>query len=313
MRVVDADEVRARAPLPKLIECLERAFRGDAEVPQRLVLEQPGGDGGRYFLAMPAFDADGSTAVKLVTFRPENAGSGLPVVQAVIVVFSSDGTPAAVLDGTMITRLRTAAASALASRFLSRADSSRLTVIGTGALAPWMAAAHAFVRPIGRIEVWGRRRERVEATVHAVRELVERPIEICAAPSLEESVHAADIVSCATSSPTAVIAGRWLQPGCHVDLVGSFSQTTREADDDVVRRARLFVDTFEGALAEAGDLLDPIARGVISRERIEGELADLVRGRVDRRRSADEITLFKSVGTALEDLATARMVLDQGE
>jgi ornithine cyclodeaminase len=313
MRVIGADEVRAGAPLPQLIDCLERAFRGEAVIPQRLVLEQPGGDGGRYFLAMPAFDADGSTAVKLVTFRPENAGRDLPVVQAAIVVFSADGAPAALLDGTIVTRLRTAAASALASKYLSRADSARLTLVGTGALAPWMAAAHAVVRPFARIDVWGRRPERVAATVDAVRDLVGTRVDVQGMTSLEESVRAADIVSCATSSPTPVIAGHWLQPGCHVDLVGSSSPSTREADDDVVRRARIFVDTFEGALAEAGDLLDPIARGVISRERVEGELADLVHGKVGGRRTAAEITLFKSVGTALEDLAAARLVLDQAD
>ena len=130
-----------------------------------------------------------------------------------------------------------------------------------------------------------------------------------AAPELEESVRAADIVTCATSSPTPLVAGRWLKTGTFVDLVGSFSPTTREADDDVVRRARIFVDTFEGALAEAGDLIDPIARSVIDRGRIEGELADLVTGRVVGRRTAEEITLFKSVGTALEDLAATQLLL----
>jgi ornithine cyclodeaminase len=259
---------------------------------------------------MPAFAPDGSAAVKLVTYLPGNAGRGLPTVQAVIVAFSEGGTPVAVLDGTTVTRLRTAAASALASKYLSRADSSRLTLVGTGALAPWMAAAHAVVRPIERIDVWGRRAERVAATVEAVRELVKSRVEVRAAPSLDESVRAADIVTCATSSPTPLVEGRWLKPGSHVDLVGSFTPSTREADDEAVRRARIFVDTFEGALAEAGDLLDPIARGVIGRERIEGELADLVRGRVAGRQTVEEITLFKSVGTALEDLAAAWLLLE---
>jgi alanine dehydrogenase len=312
MRVIDADQVRARADLPRLIDSLERAFRGDAVVPQRQVLALPGGNATGQFLVMPAFDADGSAAVKLVTYLPANAGRGLPTIQAAIVAFSPEGTPVAVLDGTMVTRLRTAAASALASRYLSRADSSRLTVVGTGALAPWMAAAHAVVRPIERIDVWGRSPERVAATVDAIRELVGAHVRVDAAAALEESVRAADIVSCATSSPTPLVAGQWLRPGTFVDLVGSFSPSTREADDDAVRRARIFVDTFEGALAEAGDLIDPIARGVIDRERIEGELADLVTGRITGRRTAEEITLFKSVGTALEDLAAAQLLLTHG-
>jgi alanine dehydrogenase len=312
MRVIDADQVRARADLPRLIDSLERAFRGDAVVPQRQVLALPGGNATGQFLVMPAFDADGSAAVKLVTYLPANAGRGLPTIQAAIVAFSPEGTPVAVLDGTMVTRLRTAAASALASSYLSRADSSRLTVVGTGALAPWMAAAHAVVRPIERIDVWGRSPERVAATVDAIRELVGAHVRVDAAAALEESVRAADIVSCATSSPTPLVAGQWLRPGTFVDLVGSFSPSTREADDDAVRRARIFVDTFEGALAEAGDLIDPIARGVIDRERIEGELADLVTGRITGRRTAEEITLFKSVGTALEDLAAAQLLVTHG-
>jgi alanine dehydrogenase len=312
MQVIDADEVRARADLPRLIESLERAFRSDAVIPQRLILPMTGGSEDRQFLVMPAFDADGSAAVKLVTFIPGNARRGLPTVQATVVAFSSDGTPVAVLDGTMVTRIRTAAASALASKYLSHADSSRLTVVGTGALAPWMAAAHAVMRPIDCIDVWGRRPERVAATVDAIREIVARQITVRAAPVLEESVRAADIVSCATTSPTPLVAGVWLKPGSFVDLVGSFSPATREADDEVVRRARIFVDTFEGALAEAGDLIDPLTRGVISRDRVEGELADLVTGRIAGRRTAEEITLFKSVGTALEDLAAAQFLLAKG-
>ena len=211
MRVIGADEVRARADLPRLIESLERAFRGDAVVPQRPILPMPGGNGGRQFLVMPAFDPDGSAAVKLVTYLPENASRGLPTVQAAVVAFSREGTPVAVLDGTMVTRIRTAAASALASKYLSRADSSRLTVVGTGALAPWMAAAHAVVRPIDRIEVWGRRPERVAATIDAIREIVKPQVTVCAAPALEESVRAADIVSCATTSPTPLVAGGMAQ------------------------------------------------------------------------------------------------------
>jgi alanine dehydrogenase len=310
MRVIDADQVRTRADLPGLIDCLERAFRDGATVPPRAILDIPGGSGDGQFLVMPAFAPDGSAAVKLVTYLPGNAGRGLPTVQAAIVAFSEGGTPVAVLDGTTVTRLRTAAASALASKYLSRADSSRLTLAGTGALAPWKAAAHAVVRPIERIDVWGRRAERVAATVEAVRELVKSRVEVRAAPSLDESVRAADIVTCATSSPTPLVEGRWLKPGSHVDLVGSFTPSTREADDEAVRRARIFVDTFEGALAEAGDLLDPIARGVIGRERVEAELADLVRGRVAGRQTVEEITLFKSVGTALEDLAAAWLLLE---
>jgi len=313
VRIFDADQVRARAPLPALVDCLERAFAGRPQVPLRQVLTPPGGAGERRFFLMPAFGEDGAAAVKLITYVPENTGRGLPTIQAAIVLFSAEGVPLALLDGTMVTRLRTAAASALASKHLSRADSRRLALAGTGTLAPWMAAAHAVVRPIERIDVWGRRPERAQATVAAIRSLVGPHVDVHATVTFEDAVRSADIVCCATSSATPVLEGRWLSPGAFVDLVGSFTPAMREADDEAVRRSRVFVDTFEGALAEAGDLIGPLERGVIGREQVEGELADLVGARVPGRRSAEEITLFKSVGTALEDLAAAQLVMAAGE
>ena len=309
MQVIDAEAVLARSPLPALVDCLEEAFRGRPFVPLRQVLTPPGGADDRHFFIMPAFAEDGSTAVKLITYVPENVRRNLPTIQAAIVVFSAEGVPLALVDGTMVTRLRTAAASALASKYLSRADSRRLALAGTGALAPWMAAAHAAVRPIERIDVWGRRPERAQATVEAIRPLVAAGVEVCACADFGAAVREADIVSCATSSRAPVLEGRWLAPGAFVDLVGSFTPDTRESDDDTVRRSRIFVDTFDGALAEAGDLIGPIGRGIIRREQVEGELADLVCGRVAGRRSAEEITLYKSVGTAIADLAAARLVV----
>lgn len=265
--------------------------------------------GERLLLAMPAFDRDGAGVVKLATVFPDNQSQGMPTIQAAIIVFSERGTPIALLDGTIVTQLRTGAASALASRYLSRADSAHLVIIGTGALAPMMAAAHCTVRGITRVSVCGRSTERASLTAAAISALVGPNVEVVVSSSLEQTVASADIVSCSTSSPTPVLAGKWLKPGTFVDLVGSFSPKKREADDDVVLRSRIFVDTFEGALTEAGDLLDPLARGIIDRERIEGELADLVCGRAQGRNSDDEIILFKSVGTALEDLAAAQMIV----
>lgn len=310
MLMLTAEQIRSLAPMPRLITCLGDAFRKGCVVPPRLVTEMPGGAAERLFLAMAAFDPEGGAAIKLVTFCPDNPASGLPTIQAAIVFFSAAGTPVAVLDGTTVTRLRTGAASALAAKYLSREDSSQLVVIGTGALAPAMAAAHCAVRPIVRINVWGRRLERATETATAIRALVNPDIDVVVPTLIEQTVGTADIVTCATSSPTPVLAGRWLRPGTFVDLVGSFSPSKREADDDVVLRSRIFVDTFEGALAEAGDLLDPMARGVIARERIEGELADLVCGRVRGRLSDEEIITFKSVGTAREDLAAARLIVE---
>ncbi len=310
MLVLDADAILRLIPMARLVACIESAFRQQWLVPPRQFVELPGLPAGRLFLLMPAFAASGAGAVKLLSIFPDNPQKGLPTIQAAIVVFSDQGAPVAVLDGTIVTRLRTGAASAVAARYLSRADSAHLALLGTGALAPYMALAHCAVRPIQRISVWGRNPERAVATAAAIRTLIPglavEPLE-----SAEQAVAQADIVCCATRSPTPILAGRWLRPGTFVDLVGGFSPAQREADDEVVLRARLFVDTHAGAMAEAGDILEPLRRGLIARDRIEGELADLVCGRVPGRRDAEEITLFKSVGSAIEDLAAARLIVAQ--
>lgn len=309
MLVLNAQQVRTLAPMPRLIECLQKAFSRECIVPLRQFAKMPGGAGDRIFISMPAFDFSGGAAVKLVTVFPDNDKVGLPTVQAAIIVFSEDGTPAALLDGTVVTHLRTAAVSALASRYLSREDSAHLVMIGTGALAPTMAAAHCVVRPILRISVCGRRPERAAATAVAIRALVGQHVDVLVPHSIEEAIATADIACCATSSTAPVLAGRWLRPGTFIDLVGSFSPLTRETDDDAVLRSRIFVDSIHGAMAEAGDIIDPLARGVIDRSRVEGELADLACGRVTGRVSGEEIILFKSVGTALADLAASRLVV----
>jgi ornithine cyclodeaminase len=309
MLVLNAEEVRARAPLPRLVDALRDAFAAECAAPPRQVIKLSGGNGERLALLMPAFDERGG-AVKLATVFPDNRAKNLPTIHAAIVAFSAAGVPIALLDGTVVTHLRTGAASALASRYLSRPDSEHLVIIGTGALAPTMAAAHCAARSIKRISVCGRRPERMVATADAIRSFVAGDIEVRVASSTPEAVATADIVSCSTSSSSPVLAGDWLRPGTFIDLVGSFSPTKRETDDAAVLRSRLFVDTFEGAFSEAGDILDPLARGVIARERVEGELADLVRGRIRGRTHSDEITLFKSVGTAVEDLAAVRLILE---
>jgi ornithine cyclodeaminase len=309
MLVLDGAAIRASVSMTQVVDCLEEVFQEDCVIPLRQVVPLPGGKASRLFVSMPAFDQRGAGVVKIATVSPSNPEKGIPAVQAVIVAISELGTPIAVLDGNVVTHLRTGAASALASRYLSRADSAHLVVIGTGALAPMMAVAHCAVRPIRWVSVWGRRRERAIAAAAAIRSQVNQGIQVVVAETLEQAVPTADIVSCATSSPTPLLLGRWVRPGTFVDLVGSFSPSTREADDEVVRGARLFVDTFDGALVEAGDLIQPLNSGLIDRNRIEGELTDLVRGRVIGRRSQDEITLFKSVGTAIEDLAATRLIV----
>lgn len=308
MQLLDADRIHTLAPMPRLIAALREAFAQECLAPARQVISTPG-SGQRLFLSMPAFDARGRGAVKLATVVADNPQRGLPTVQAAIVVFSEHGTPIAVLDGTLVTRLRTGAASALASSFLSREDSACLLIMGSGALAPYMALAHCAVRPIRRVCLWGRQPERAAHAAAATRTLLGGEVQVEVARVAAEAVAASDIICCATSSTTPVLLGHWLTSGAHVDLVGSFSADTREADDAAVRGARIFVDTFAGAMSEAGDLIDPLARGVIERTQVEGELSDLVRARVRGRRTREEITVFKSVGSAIEDLAAAQLIV----
>lgn len=309
MLELNAERIRELAPMPRLVEALRQAFRSSRVDAVRTPTKMPGGAGDRLFVSMLAMDHDGGAVIKLLTILPDNPPKGLLTVQGSILVFAPTGEPVAILDGTVVTYLRTGAASALASRYLSRESSSNLVVIGTGALAPTMAAAHCAVRPIKCISVWGRRPERAIATASAIREIVPSQVEVAVPESIEQAVRQADIVSCCTSSPVPVLKGEWLKSGAHVDLVGSFQPDRRESDDVVVLRSRIFVDTLHGALHEAGDIIDPMTRGIIARERIEGELTDLASGRVAGRQGEAEITLFKSVGTAIEDLAAARLVV----
>jgi ornithine cyclodeaminase len=254
---------------------------------------------------MPAGDA-ASLGVKIVSVFPGNLARGLASVAALYLLMdAATGHPLALIDGEALTKRRTAAASALASTYLSRADSRRLLVVGAGALAPYMALAHCAVRPIDRVLVWSRTAARGAAIVA---QLASAGLPAAVCDDLAAGLAAADIVTCATTARTPVVLGALVRPGTHVDLVGGFTPEMREGDDALMQRAELFVDTFAGALKEAGDLTQPIASGLISRERVQSELADLVAGRHPGRRSSAEITVFKSVGTALEDLCAARLV-----
>ncbi|HFD15734.1 MAG TPA: ornithine cyclodeaminase family protein, partial [Rhodospirillales bacterium] len=200
---------------------------------------------------------------------------------------------------------RTAAASALAARFLAREDASSLLVIGAGALAPHLVRAHAAVRPLRRVMVWNRTPARAHELAAG---LAEEGFEARAVEDRLAAIEEADIVSCATMSRTPLVPGERVHPGTHVDLVGAFRPDMRESDDALLRRAAVYVDTMAGALAEAGDILLALASGALSREDIRGDLYALCQGRVEGRRDAREITVFKSVGSAVEDLAAAAMV-----
>jgi ornithine cyclodeaminase len=258
---------------------------------------------------MPAWREGGYIGLKTVTVFPDNGRFGLPAVGSHYMLMSArDGRIAATFDGGELTARRTAAASALASSSLSRLNSSRLLVVGTGKLSPNLAAAHATVRPIETIAVWGRDRAKAQAIVH---KLAEQGLNAVVALSLEEEVRQADIVSCGTLSEEPLIHGAWLRPGTHLDLVGAFTPTMREADDEALKRASVFLDTREGAVEEAGEIVQALASGAICPEDIKGDLYDISRGSVIGRTSAGEITLFKSVGCSLEDLVAAELCFER--
>lgn len=311
MRVVTADRLAEVLDEATLIDRLREAFRAaTTTVPVRHhhAIAAPHGVDATLLL-MPAWRDGGMLGVKVATVFPGNAARALPAVMAsYLLLDGGTGEPLALLDGAALTARRTACASALAADYLAAADSRCLLMVGTGVLAPHLIRAHAAVRPIAEVLVWGRTPDKAERLAASL----DRPgFTVAATPDLEAAARRADIISCATLAREPLIHGRWLRPGQHLDLVGGFTPEMREADDEAVRRASLFVDTRAGALKEAGDLVDPLRRGVIAEGDVLGDLFDLARGVCPGRRRDDEVTLFKSVGTALEDLAAAELAFER--
>ncbi len=319
MQFLNADDLARVFTFPKLVEVLRAAFAGDVVTPVRHhhSIERPG-EPPATLLLMPAWTGaaedggglGGHVGVKIAAVYPGNATRGLATVTAsTILMDGRSGLPLAFLDGGALTLWRTAAASALAATYLARRDAKRLVMVGAGALAPYLIEAHASVRAIETVAVWNHNPKRAEALAA---QLGGKPYAVSVAADLEAAVRDADIVSCATLSTDPLVKGEWLKPGAHLDLVGAFTPAMRESDDEAVRRASVYVDTRAGATAEAGDIVQPLKAGVIAEADIVGDLFGLCRGEIEGRRSADEITLFKSVGTALEDLAAAVLAVADG-
>jgi ornithine cyclodeaminase/alanine dehydrogenase-like protein (mu-crystallin family) len=302
MKWVAADEVARLAPYGELVEALREGFKADIQTPVRHHHETTPST---TLLLMPAWGKD-YTGLKTTTVKTDNAAQGLPTVQAAYLLISNQtGAPVCMMDGTELTRRRTAAASALAADYLARKDSSTLLLVGAGALGRHFALAHAAVRPLQTVLIFNRSPEkshRLAAELNADGFMVEMVSDV------EAATRRADIVSCVTSATSAIIKGTWLKPGTHVDLAGAFKPTMREVDGDTVAKARVYVDTHEGALAEAGDLLQAQAEGKFDFKLVQGDLAGLCKGKVHGRKTDAEITLFKSVGTALEDLVAATFI-----
>ncbi|RVT51569.1 ornithine cyclodeaminase family protein [Rubrivivax albus] len=307
MQVIDADTVARATPFERLVPALRELFASGAEVPPRqvLTLADPAGGAAVTSLVMSAWDPGRYYAVKVINIAPGNAERGLPGLHASVLLHDAiTGVPLALMDGDAITTRRTAAASALAASWLAPADAREMLVVGAGRVAALLPAAYRAVRPIERVTVWARRPEAAEVLASRWRS---DGFAVTVATDLANAARHALIVSCATLATAPVVRGAWLAPGSHLDLIGSFTPAMREADDACFRGASVWVDTEE-ALVKAGELLAPMASGAWRSADLRGTLAQLARGEVHGRSAADERTVFKSVGTALEDLAAAMLV-----
>ena len=302
MKIISAAELAEAAPYRDIIEALRQGFREDIATPVRHHHET---SEVATLLLMPAWSR-AFTGLKTVVVKTDNPALGLPTITAsYLLIDNRTGAPVAMMDGTELTRRRTAAAGALAADYLARKDAARMLMVGTGALGAHFVRAHAAVRPIRQVLLYNRTPDKAR-TLAA--ELAKDGFEVSVAADLEQAMANADIISCATTSTTPILRGRWLKPGTHVDLAGAFKPQMRETDGDTIAKARVYVDTRDGAEAEAGDLLQAAKEGKFRMETIQGDLFDLCRGKTGGRRNAEEITLFKSCGTALEDLAAAALV-----
>ena len=309
MRFVSADELDDVLDFPSLITALSDAFAGNIAAPPRHHHTKSNADrADQTVLLMPAWD-DRIITTKLVCVTPDNGARGLPAVMANVVVQDAlTGTPLAVLDGARLTLWRTAAASGLAASHLAPNDAATLLMVGSGALAPFLVNAHRSVRAIERVMVWNRNEAGAQALASRLRD---SGMDAMAVSDLDAAVGQADVISAATLSTVPLIRGARLSPATHVDLVGAFTPLMRETDDACIQRSALFVDTRAGALKEGGDLVQPINAGLISETDIKGDLRELVLGTVAGRTDDSDVTLFKSTGASLEDLAAARLVCDR--
>jgi alanine dehydrogenase len=310
MRVLGYNETIAALEFPPLVEALRQAFRsGTTETPSADVyrIPVPPGQTGSLII-LPAWQPGKHFGIKLTTVFP-GASAGLKPVRmgSYMLCEGKTGEPVALFDGPALTARRTAAASALAASYLANPDCERMLMIGTGALASHLIEAHASTRPIHNVLVWGRDPEKA---TRLARRLDRRSLKVAPTTDLAKAARGAQIICCATASLEPILKGEWLTPGVHIDLVGGRTPVMREADDETMTKARIFVDAREAAETQAGDIVIPIAAGVITGFDIAGDLFELTRGDRAGRRYHNQITLFKSVGHSLEDLAGAQVALD---
>ena len=315
VRILNQAEVTALLPMEECIEVMDRALRtlgrGDAQLPLRTVLRLPEGKG--FFGVMPArLGEPAALGLKAIGVFPGNEGSQLDSHQGLVILFSTEtGSPIAVLDASSITAIRTAAVSGVATRILAREEAGDLALLGTGVQARSHLAAMQAVRRLRRVRAFGPNPERLRSFVTWARERLGVTVEPM--PAAGDAVTGADLICTVSASPTPVVEAGWVRDGAHINAVGSSIPTARELDTATVVRARLFVDRLESARAEAGDFLIPRQEGAIGDGHILGELGDLLLGRMVGRTGPSELTIFKSLGIAIEDLAAAHHVLQKAE
>lgn len=318
MKLISPVEVDRLLNWPDMIAAIELAFRQGVIQPVRHhhTIERPDGAASTLLL-MPAWSdfaalgdsSKGFIGVKIVTVSPDNGAIGKPAVMGVYLLLDGKtGEPKALIDGQRLTLWRTAGASALAARYLAHEEASKLVVLGAGALSGFLARAHSAVRPIREIAIWNRNLANAEKVAA---ELVANGFNARAVSDKDAAIAEADIITAGTLSTEPLVLGKHLKPGAHVDLIGAFTPAMRESDDECVKRARVFVDTRDGALKEGGDIVQAINSGAVDKEHVVGDLFDLTRATVEGRKSSEEITLFKSVGAALEDLAAGILVFEK--
>jgi ornithine cyclodeaminase len=310
--ILNKREIEDLLPMQKCIELMEEALRslarGEVVLPLRPVIRIP--DSRNAFAVMPAYSKPlQAIGAKLIAVFPDNHGTAVDSHQGIVVLFDGErGTPLAIMDAASITAIRTAAVSGVATNLLARDDAAVLAILGAGVQARTHIEAMMAVRSFRRIVVWSRTTARARELAADV--ATRFNVDADATPDARSAARDADVICTVTASREPVLEGEWVRPGAHVNAVGASLPDTRELDTDVIRRARVFVDRRESALNEAGDLLIPIREGVIDAEHIVAEIGELLTGSVMGRRSRDEITVFKSLGLAVEDLACAHFLQD---
>jgi alanine dehydrogenase len=311
IRILSGEDVRKALPMRQAVETIRKAFAqlstGKADVPLRIALQVPKHNGVTLF--MPGYLAgDDQMAVKVVSVFNDNPAKGLPLIHALVVVVDAEtGAPAAVIDGTYLTALRTGAASGAATQLLARQDSRTAAIFGAGAQARTQLEAVQAVRPLQEAWVFDLNPEQARAYAAEMSQALSLKIHIASSPS--EALRHADVICTATTSTTPVFDNTDLKPGAHINAVGAYTPEMQEIPVETVQRSKIVIDHHQASMAEAGDLLIPLNQGLISQDDVYAELGEIVAGLKPGRETPEEITFFKSVGVAVQDVAAANAVL----